>query len=77
MSFMVDIDLGFGDDPKMSPRQDGDKDDDDNDNEIDGNKSKGENEMSEQNEEEFDESSSPSDQPGGLVGLITNLSGVI
>ncbi|XP_055297037.1 uncharacterized protein LOC129565823 [Sitodiplosis mosellana] len=71
MSFVVDVDVGFGG-PKMNDRQD----DDDKDNEIDGSKSEGEKEMNEQNEEEFDESSSPSDEPGGLVGLITNLSGV-
>lgn len=67
---MVDVDIS-GDD-KMRERQD----EDDANNEIDGN-SKPKEEKSEQKEdsdEEFDSSSGS--EPGGLVGLITNLSGV-
>lgn len=71
---MVDIELDF-DEPKMDTRKGKNKNEDDN--EIDGNKTKGEKEIGEQNEEEFDEEDTPSEQQGGLVGLITNLSGVI
>lgn len=70
---MVDVDISGHGGHKMSARQD----DNETDNEVDGEKDDKNNqvEMSDQNEEEFD-SSEPSDQPGGLVGLITNLSGV-
>lgn len=68
---MVDIELF--DEPNRVHYTRKDKNEDDN--EIDGNKMKGEKEIEEQNEEEFDDT--PSEQPGGLVGLITNLSGVI
>lgn len=80
MSSMVDVDLGFGGPKrhKMSARED-DYSDDDKNNEIDGGKGEGEKEMSEQQQgDEFDsnESESPSSEgPGGLVGLISNLSG--
>lgn len=74
MPLMVDIELDF-DEPKMDTRKGKNKNEDDN--EIDGNKTKGEKEIGEQNEEEFDEEDTPSEQQGGLVGLITNLSGVI
>lgn len=69
MSIMVEVDLNG---PKMSAKQD----EDDNDNEIEVSKSQGDKEIAAQNEEEFD-SSTQSEQPGGLVGLIANLSGVI
>ncbi|XP_031625443.1 uncharacterized protein LOC116342091 [Contarinia nasturtii] len=81
MSFVIDIDIGgekmfARQDEKMRARQDEDKREDDNDNEIDGNRMKDEDEMGEQNmDEEFDESPEQSDGPGGLVGLISNLSG--
>lgn len=77
MTFVVDIDVNGH---KISARQD-----DDDDNEIDsgkGNKGdkdgQGEIELGQQQdgEEDFSESSEQTDGPGGLVGLITNLSGV-
>lgn len=78
MTFVVDIDLPLG--HRISARQD----DDDDDNEIDDGKGKkgnkdgqGEIELGQQQDgEDFDESSEQADAPGGLVGLITNLSGV-
>lgn len=73
---MVEVDIdGSDDDKKMKARQDDDGDD--KINEIDDD-SKNKDEKGEQNEEsdeEFDSSSGS--EPGGLVGLITNLSGVI
>lgn len=77
-AFSVDVDLG---DDKKKERQE-DLDDDDNDkmkdddskNEIEGS---GDKDQKSEPQDEFGESSSePSEQPGGLVGLITNLSGV-
>lgn len=68
---MVEVDIDGGD--KMREKQD----EDDANNEIDGD-SKSKEEKSEQKEdsdEEFDDSSTSG--PGGLVGLITNLSGVL
>lgn len=70
---MVDIDID-GDDHKMMAKQDSD----DEMNEIDIGDGGGDKEEKPKDEgEEFDESSSVSDAPGGLVGLITNLSGVM
>lgn len=69
---MVDFELDF-DEPIMYTRKGKHEDD----NEIDGIRTKGEKEIGEQNEEEEEYEDTPSEQQGGLVGLITNLSGVI
>lgn len=64
----------------MVARQDEDAKDDDDDNKIDNSKDDKSNEgeieiqISEQDDDDYEESSS--EEPGGLVGLITNLSGV-
>lgn len=82
MSFVIDIDIGgekllaTKPNEKMRARQY--KNEDDTENEIDGTRMKDEAEMGEQNmDDEFDASPEQPAQPGGLVGLITNLSGVI
>lgn len=70
---MVDIDID-GDDQKMMAKQDSV----DEMNEIDIGDGDGDKKEKPRDEgEEFDESSSVSDAPTGLVGLITNLSGVM
>lgn len=69
MAFVVDIDIDGNDHHKMMARQD--SDDENNEVDVDGDKA----EEPRDDGEDFEESSSVSDAPGGLVGLISNLSG--
>ncbi|XP_031625591.1 uncharacterized protein LOC116342211 [Contarinia nasturtii] len=66
--FMVEVDIDGP--PKKSEKQN----DDDEDNEIDGG-DKDDGNKGEEGDEDFSGSSDFSEEPGGLVGLITNLSG--